>query len=311
MLGSVHTVEEPLGAGGPALSRVRAPRRCRRSSRGGSSSASPLQSPARVQRDRWWKSPHVAAAVEVVRAHVVGLEVGPDVEGGSPVAPLVVRASLRQVVDHSHRTPPVRRYSASDSVPSASRPLGSGGSATGHWVQCHPISIGGDAQFRSMRAGAHRVNYLRYWVDEAGKIFCLVERVRPRTSRRTCTARRTVWSPKRSTRSPKGATDMTVDHDTSRRARGVCAARGVGRDRCRVRRTRRAGRAVALGRGASPGRPDSRRRVPRRRRGSGRSGAGRRTSGCHGAGDRLGAADGGPVRVAERARRVSPTRRRG
>ena len=43
---------------------------------------------------------------------------------------------------------------------------------------------------------------------------------------------------------------MTIDHETSgRRARGVRATRGVGRDRCRVRRTRRAGRAVALGRG--------------------------------------------------------------
>ena len=69
-------------------------------------------------------------------------------------------------------------------------------------VTLNDVTQAHDADLRTQ--GPHGVSYLRYWVDEAaGKIFCLVD-APSLTSRPTCTARRTVWSPRRSTRSPKG-----------------------------------------------------------------------------------------------------------
>ena len=70
-----------------------------------------------------------------------------------------------------------------------------GGVAVGDVAKAHMADLQEQAQYG--------VNYLKYWVNEAeGKIFCLVD-APDAESANTGTARRTAWSPTRSTRSAK------------------------------------------------------------------------------------------------------------
>ena len=93
------------------------------------------------------------------------------------------------------------------------------------------------------------------WTRQSGKIFCLVDAPSADVAADVHREAHGLVA-QEIYQVTEGGADMTIDaRDIPRRARGVRAGRGVGRDRGRVRRARRAGRAAALGRGLRPRRP--------------------------------------------------------